>query len=271
MKSILSYIVIFIVIYFILVGLVYFFQEKLLFFPVKLTEHNPFLKELMPFEIILENSEVKLHGWLLNPGKNKILIYFGGNAEEVSSSADDFGRFSDYSILLINYRGYGKSEGSPSEKVLFGDALFVYDSVIKNASKRYEKIVIIGRSLGSSVAVYLAANRKTDGLILVTPFDSVLNVAKRIYSFLPVSLLLKHPFNSLNYVADIKLKTLILIAENDGIIPYKNSLNLAQKMADKAQTVIISNSDHNDIQLYPQYWQAIDNYLLNIGSDQSGK
>ena len=125
-----------------------------------------------------------LRGWKLNPGKSGALLYFGGNAERLDASRDEFARlFPDRTVYLLSYRGYGASEGQPGEAALFGDALALYDAArARHPRRRY---AVIGRSLGSGVASYLASQRPVERLALVTPFDSLAEVAQAHYPVVP--------------------------------------------------------------------------------------
>ena len=102
------------------------------------------------------------------------IIYYGGNAEEVSQNLHDLKKFGDYSMLFVNYRGYGKSEGWPGQDVLFSDALFIFDHITNNYNIEPSNIFLMGRSLGSAVAVHVGSKRSVKGMILVTPFDQML-------------------------------------------------------------------------------------------------
>ena len=128
-------------------------------------------------DIRFESDGETLKIWLLaNAGGPNAIIYFGGNAEDVAANIPDFRNiFPGHAVYLVNYRGYGGSTGSPSEAGLYKDALIIFDEI----RSEYTRISVIGRSLGSAVASYLASVRDIDKLVLVTPFDSIENVAKK--------------------------------------------------------------------------------------------
>ena len=241
--------------------LIYTFQEKFIFFPVRLNESSSYLEEFRKYEITITHNNVSLHGWLLNPECSNLIIYYGGNAEEVSGNLSEFKGLENYSILLLNYRGYGKSEGSPGQKQLFSDALFVYDYILKSSKQKIKKVFVFGRSLGTGIALYLASKRPVDGAILVTPFASIKNLAQKHFPYLPVKLLLKHPFDSIKIVDSLDIPILVLIAEDDEIIPFKSTSELIDQIGTNCNSVIIKNARHNDIQLYPLYWDEIKSYL----------
>lgn len=142
------------------------------------------------------------------------VIYFGGNGEDVTSSMSSLvDCFDDSSVYAMHYRGYGGSPGSPSEQQLHRDAKTLYDRVAASHSK----VIVVGRSLGSGVAVRLAAENRIDRLVLVTPFDSLASVAQSQFPYLPVKLLMLDQFNSSAIASKINSPTLILAAAQDEI------------------------------------------------------
>jgi len=244
----------------------YFFQDKLLFHPQKIEANT--LKVLRKYhadsEITLKTPDnVKLHGWFLKARpseKSPLLIYFGGNAEEVSRHIDEKAFYKKYSLLLINYRGYGLSQGKPSQNNLFQDALFIYDTFAKRKDVDNEKILAMGRSLGTGVAVYLAKHRRLSKLILVSPYDSITNVAQKVYPYAPIAWLIKHPFDSIALAPSISTPMLALIAKNDITIPPEHSFKLLKKWKGKTQQVLIT-ADHHSITSTDEYWSSIERYL----------
>jgi alpha-beta hydrolase superfamily lysophospholipase len=262
-KMIISTISIIIVLYLGILFLVFFNQSSFIFFPVKLSTDPVFLSQLNKNEIDFKHDEIFLHGWILNPGRSKVMFYYGGNAEEVSLNLDDFIKFTEYSTVFINYRGYGKSGGKPGQDVLFSDALFIFDQIINKAEEKYEEIVLFGRSLGSGIATYVASQRKVDKIILVTPYDSIRGIAKSHFPFLPVDLLLKHPFDSIEYSRKIDVPALILYAEFDNIIPYRNTEKLIKQLGSICKPIMIEKTDHNSIQLSDKYWNSINSFLTD--------
>jgi uncharacterized protein len=189
----------------------------------------------------------------------KALIYFGGNAEDVSQNLLVFGReFPNHSIYLMHYRGYGGSSGSPSEIGLVVDGLALHDL----ASKDHSEISVIGRSLGSGVAVQVSRARPVANLVLVTPYASVVGVASAMFPYVPVKLLLKDRFESEKYVEGIKAKSLILAAEDDSVIPEWSTKRLQAAFGkDRVAYSVISGSDHNSIAGKPQYIDLVKAFL----------
>ena len=141
----------------------------------------------------LETAGATLKVWHIARGSDHAILYFGGNAEDVAWNIEPFeALFPGTDVYLVNYRGYGGSTGSPSEAALLQDAEAVYDRV--RAS--HAAVSVIGRSLGSGVAVHVASARDVRRMVLVTPYDSVMNVAKAQFAIFPVALLLEDTFDS---------------------------------------------------------------------------
>ena len=236
--------------------LLYIFQRDFLYFPSPKYDHS--------FErFSLSNEGEALEIIALNKGNAKALIYFGGNAEAVVANAEDFSsNFSDTTIYLVNYRGYGGSIGKPTEAGNYADALAVYDHVKKDHSQ----IFVAGRSLGSGVATYLAANRSLESVVLITPYDSILNIAKANYSIFPVSLLLKDRYDSVSRTNAIKSKVLVIAAEQDVVIPMSHTQNLVKAFRDdQVQFEVIKNTGHNDVSFNPDYYEVFKGFLGENG------
>ena len=179
------------------------------------------------------------------------LLYFGGNAEDVSGSLPDLSTaFPDHAIYLLHYRGYGGSSGKPSEAALFADALALFDLV----RAEHRNIVVVGRSLGSGVAVYLASLRPVARLVLVTPYDSLLELAATQFPYFPVRWLLLDKFESWRYAQHIAVPTLVVAAEHDEVIPRASTEALYKRFrAGVAFFKVVSGTGHNSISDSPDY------------------
>ena len=213
-----------------------------------------------PADVIwLENEGQTLKVWYVKSDSRKALIYFGGNAEDVSFSVAELTKlFPQHSLFIPHYRGYGGSSGKATEQALYSDAMALF----RQAAEAYDSIVVMGRSLGTGVAVYLASHKAVNSLILVTPFDSMTQLASSYYPFVPVSLLLKDKFESLSRAADINIPTLVLIAEQDEVIPRKNSDRLVAGLNPSFTNVeVISGAGHNNIETSPLYDTAVKSFI----------
>jgi pimeloyl-ACP methyl ester carboxylesterase len=242
-------------------ALLWLFQERMIFFPQAL-QTRPVSRGGFEEIVIAAADGAKLRGWFVRgSGPAALVIYFGGNAEEVSWLTDFSGRFGGGSLLLVNYRGYGESEGAPGERALLDDAVAVYEYAVRRADVDPERIVAMGRSLGSGVAVHLAAERRVRAVILVSPYDSLVSVAKRHYPFLPVSLMLRHRFDSLARARRIEVPLLCLVATEDRVIPISHSRALFDAWRGPKTWREIPRSDHDTISGDPGYWTAIAGFL----------
>ena len=245
-----------------LVAALYALQDRMLFFPQPLVGAGPSGSHVESVEVAAEDG-TPLRGWLVKSDRSPapLLVYFGGNAEEVSWLAATGAERSSWSMLLVNYRGYGHSEGRPSEARLFADAVRLYDWAAGRAGVDARRIVGMGRSLGSGVAIYLATRRRLAGLVLVTPFDSITAVAQRHYPFLPVRWVLRHPFDSLSRAGTIAVPTLMLVAGRDTIIPPAHAERLYERWPGPKRWIEFPAADHDNISAEPGYWRAITTFL----------
>jgi pimeloyl-ACP methyl ester carboxylesterase len=236
----------------------YVAQDSLIFHPQRLEESRRAALASRPGveSLFIDAADgTRLHAWHVKG--DPLVIYFGGNAEEVSWMLDDAARRPPgVGWLLTDYRGYGSSHGSPSEKALVSDALTWYDKVSEQKT-----IYLFGRSLGSGVAVQLAAERPIAGLILVAPFDSLVEVAKRHYPILPVKWLLKHRFDSAALAPKMKAPLLCIVATDDDIIPAEHAKRLYEAWGGPKQWVGLEGAGHNSTDNAANYWPSIQRFL----------
>jgi fermentation-respiration switch protein FrsA (DUF1100 family) len=231
----------------------YLLQRNMLFFQQK----SGSLSSAQEFSF--SSVEQRLSGWVVNPGQPRALIYYGGNAENIALNFEFFQTvFSHYSVYLIPYRGYGNNSGSPNEQGLYQDALALIDHIRAD----HNSFSLMGRSLGTGVATYVASQREVDNLILVTPYDSIENVARGAYWMFPISWLIIDRYASLERVQSISARTLIVAAENDNVIPRARTEALINAF-DSAQlkSVLVRDAGHNDISQYPEYANSIVSWL----------
>jgi pimeloyl-ACP methyl ester carboxylesterase len=179
------------------------------------------------------------------------VIYFGGNAEDVSYSLSTLARaFPDRSLYAMNYRGYGGSTGKPSEAALITDALVLFDRVHTD----HPKVIVIGRSLGSGVAIHIASERPVERLVLVTPYDSLINIAASQFRYFPLSWLMLDKFESWRYAPKITAPTHLIAAQNDEVIPIASTEALYKHLPHSLATlIIIPGVGHNSISESPDY------------------
>jgi fermentation-respiration switch protein FrsA (DUF1100 family) len=258
--------------------LLYVVQDRLIFFPQPAPPSPPRAPDFVISEVKLITADgLALRGWLAKPssatGRLPLAIYFGGNVEETSHMAASAGQLPGWSLLTFNYRGYGGNPGQPSERALFADALAVHDFAALRPDVDPARIVAIGRSLGSGVAVYLASQRPLAGVVLVTPYDSLRAVAQRHYPYAPVSILLKHGFDSIDRAPDIAVPLLMLAAQLDDVIPIAHARALFAKWSGPKIWRELAGAGHNDLDADPAYWSAMALFLerRTISDRRSGR
>lgn len=242
-------------------AILYLMQERLLFFPPSPVEE--IYAAVKTNEISFANTDEKIHGWKIsvNPQATKTILYFGGNAEDVVYFNFEAEKFNAHQAIAVNHPGYGRSSGIPSQQGLYKNSLEVYDYVVNRYRLNPENIIIIGRSLGSSVATYLASQRKSAGLILITPFDSIKNIAANQYKMFPVKLMLKHGFPTIDYIAKVKVPILMMAAEQDEIIADTNLENLNKATGNNSRVIRYPGVGHNTIQSHHEYYGEINRFI----------
>lgn len=230
----------------------YINQRSLLYFP---TPNIPTPYTQMTFP----NEGESINTIVLNKGHKNAILYFGGNAESMAQSSDEIARqFPTFTVYLMDYRGYGGSTGEASEAGLYSDALKLYDTI----NPKHERISIGGRSLGSGIAVYVAAHREVSKLALITPYDSIINVAQGMYPIFPISFLLHDEYNAISRIKDIKAKTFIVMAENDSVIEKERTQQLINAFdPELLQVTTIKNRGHIDISSDATYYKIMQDFV----------
>jgi pimeloyl-ACP methyl ester carboxylesterase len=237
---------------------VYATQRAQIYFPVPET-HRPDAQVLW-----IDSQGERLKVWVVPRAGSRALVYLGGNAEDVAGNLDLFSAaFPTHSLYLVNYRGYGGSSGRPSETALFADALAVYEHV----RGEHSDITVMGRSLGSGIAVQLASARPVERLVLVTAYDSLVNVARAHIRFLPIGLLMRDRYESASRAGRVKAPVLIVIAGEDEIIPRARSEALVKAFpASQVRVEVVPGVGHNTLDLSPVYLGAVRGFLAEEAS-----
>jgi len=201
------------------------------------------------------SDEIKLEGAFTKNGENlPLVLYFSGNANNVIEFLDNVApKIKDYNFIGFNYPGYAGSEGKPCEKCILKYALEIFD--------KYKPNIIIGRSLGSAVASYVASKRKIEKLVLITPFDSIVNVAKSKYPFLPVEKLVKYKFNEAEWIKNTDVPVSVLLVKNDDIIPQQNIDNLLKNIKNLHKKITIDGVKHGYVYEYQGIEKVIEELL----------
>ena len=213
------------------------------------------------------------HGMLFRQaeGKAPLVIYFGGNGEcsysnlRGRANSDNWKYFEGYNYLFADYEGYGINGGRADYKKNYGQALAVYDYAVTLPFVDSSNIMVMGFSLGTGSAVYLAASRPVSGLVLAAPYaegrDLYNNFLPLFYG--PVRLLVKQKLNSAGYAPNVKCPVLIFASRTDEMVPFYSSRNLAKKFPGNADFVELDNTGHNGIFRAPGVLDRIHSFLLD--------
>ena len=241
------------VLYALMCGALYAAQRSLLYYPTPESRSDA----AQALEIATQGAVLKV--WQIPDDGDRAIVYFGGNAEDVAWNIESFAAaFPNTAVYLVNYRGYGGSSGLPTEAALLEDAEKVFDWV----HARHPRVAVIGRSLGSGVAVHLATVRDVTKLALVTPYDSVERVAQRHFAIVPVSWILKDTFDSFAKAARVRAPVLVLIAERDRVIPRAHSERLFGAFPrGQVELRAIAGTNHDSISTAPEYFRALTAFL----------
>lgn len=185
-----------------------------------------------------------------------LLLGFGGNAWNAQDMAEYLHElYSEYEIVAFHYRGYAPSTGSPSARALIADAPLVYDAAVERFKP--QRVVGVGFSIGTGIAAQLAARRKLDGLILITPFDSLKAVAQSMFPWLPIGPFFGHEIDAATPLAQSSIPVAIIAAERDEIVPAERTERLRRAVPDLVFDRTIPRAGHNDIYARSDFHDAM--------------
>ena len=252
-------------IYIFVCGLLYFFQEKLIFLPQKLGKDY-----LFQFDQKFNEKNIKttdgtiLNGLLFTADSSKGLIfYLHGNGGSLSSWGNVAKAYTDlnYDIFILDYRGYGKSEGViDRQDQLFGDTQTAYDELKKEYPE--DKIIVLGYSIGTGLASKVASENKPKLLILQAPYYSLTDMMKHSYSIIP-TFILKYKLETNKYLKDCKMPVVIFHGDCDEVIYYGSSLKLKEEFKSKVKLITLSGQGHNGMTDNEDYINELKQVLRN--------
>jgi len=237
--------------YGLLVAVVYFMQGRMLYLPdmpgraLTMTPTNAG----MDYEdVSIETADgVTLHGWFIMGRSSRVLLFFHGNAGNISHRLDSIRQFQSLgmSVLIIDYRGYGKSGGRTTEKGIYRDAEASWRYLTEDRSISAGDIVIFGRSLGPSAASWLAAQHQPLALIVESSFTSIPDIAQELYPWLPARWLSRLSHATRNYVRNVRCPILVIHSRDDEIIPFRHGEAIFSS-ANEPRTLLALRGSHND-------------------------
>ena len=194
-----------------------------------------------------------------------LVLAFGGNAwngQDVAEYLHEL--YPETDVVAFHYRGYEPSTGTPSAEALIADAPLTYDTAVEQVKPR--RIIAVGFSIGSGVAAQLACRRRVDGLILVTPFDSLKAVAQSMYPWLPIGPFFDHEIDAADACTRIEIPVAIVAAERDEIVPAERTAVLRTKISNVMFDRTIDNAGHNDIYARSEFQEAMREALAAVSS-----
>ena len=237
-----------------IISYLYFTQDEKIF-------NKKFAKEYFPKrieKITFKTSDgILLEGGFVKNKKNApLVLYFSGNSNNVLEFLDNIApKIKDYNFIGFNYPGYAGSKGEPCEECIYRYALEIFD--------KYKPDFVMGRSLGSAVASFIAANREVKGVVLITPIDSIVNIAKNRYPFIPVSLLIKHKFEAYKYLQKTKAPVSLLLVKIDKTVPKKSIENVIKNISNLKKIETIDGVGHGNVYEYKGIEEKL-RFLLDV-------
>ena len=253
MKMLKYFIFLSLIFYLLILLFMYIFQRTFMYHPnVKNTDQTTV--QFKYKEVYIESEkDIKLKSWYsyLNPNK-KTILFFHGNAGELGARTYKLNKFNDLDLnfLIISWRGFSGNNGKPTEQGLYKDAQKAVEWLEKKGINKKD-IVLYGESLGTGIAVELATKSKYSGIILESPYTSMIDMGKRFYPFLPISVLQKDKYNSLKKLSMIKSPILVLHGKSDKLVPFY----MGKKIYDAA----------NEPKYY--YFPEFDNHMMTYDQD----
>ena len=229
--------------------LLFVFQEKMVFFPGKRLGDTPEAAGLQYEDVYLvTDDDIKIHGWYVpHPDAQATLLFFHGNAGNLSHRLESISIFHDIglAVFIIDYRGYGRSEGRPTERGTYRDAMAAWNYLVGERRLRPDEIIVFGRSLGGAVAAALAAKVTPAAVILESTFTSIKDLGKHYYPYLPVSWIARIHYPVDEYITSFKCPVLVIHSDRDEVVPAR----LGQRLFDSApepKMFLPVSGDHNN-------------------------
>jgi hypothetical protein len=246
------------------------YERQAMYYPIRDLFRTPADAGLLFEDVAIgtEDGET-LHGWWVPSGRHAapVVLFFHGNGGNVSHRLEKLAVFRDIGAdtLIVDYRGYGKSSGTPSEPGLYCDARAAYQWLITAGGVSADRIIVYGESLGAAVAVHLAAETQTAGVILESGFTSVPDIARKRFPFLPVQWILQHGFDALDKVSRINAPVLVLHSREDELFDMSHPERLLAAAQPPKQMVELRGG-HNDAFLVSAdaYREALAAFLAEV-------
>ena len=250
--------------YAVVVMLLYFFQTRLIFYPGKLSKNFRFSGNYNALEVFLVTEDGERINGLFYDGKGEdVILYFHGNAGDLSGwqfVSEDFTAYG-YKVFIIDYRGYGKSSGSISEKGFYHDAEAAWQFLTDEKGVPSSNIIIYGRSIGTGVPVELATRHLCKGVVLESPYTSLPSLANEKFPLFFPGWYLKYRFDNLTKINSVKAPLILLHGSSDTLIPASHTQRLFDKFDGKKRMILFEGASHNDLNSYKEHRYFIEDVL----------
>lgn len=258
-----------------LVGLWSQLERFFVFFPTAEVRYTPEDVGLDYEEVFFPTSDGhRLHGWYIPGDSDTTLLWFHGNGGNIGHRVDELALVHarlDVNVFIFDYRGYGNSEGSPSERGIYRDARAALAYLRTRPELAPDQIVYLGRSLGAAVAIELATDQPPAGLVLVAPFASLGDMARIAYPYLPLNWLLGNRYNSVARISQLHQPVLILHGDQDEIVPLSQGEKLLEAANPPKSFQVLPGAGHNDTYSAAGniYWIALSEFLSGLATSPS--
>ena len=253
-------------IYLIILVFLFFFQRSLLYHPNVNNYFNDRLKVNIEEVQIKTSDNINLLGWFHKKDLNrfKTIVYFHGNAGKLENRIHKLNHFKDMNVnfLIISWRGFSGNSGKPTEKGLYEDGKSTIDW-LKNIGLSDKDIVLYGESLGTGIATHIAQNRKFAGLVLETPFTSMVDAAKNVYPYIPVGILLKDRYENEKKIKHINIPVLVMHGEADQIVPFKMGKKIYE-IANKPKYSYFTKYDNHMMEYDDKLVFALSSFIKSL-------
>jgi len=233
------------------------------FFPARDLYRSPASEGLAYEDVHFNSGGNQLHGWYIPASGSQVVLWMHGNAGNIADRLDqavEMKRALGVSSLMFDYRGYGKSEGSPSEAGLYQDAEAAFTWLTETRGVNPRDIILFGHSLGSAVSVDLALKEGVEagGMVMESPFTSAAGVARRMYFGLPVGLVMSVKLDNIGRIGDVKMPILVIHGVRDSVIPFAMGKKVFDAAPEPKSFLPVSGADHSDCFDVggESYWEA---------------
>jgi hypothetical protein len=259
--------------YGLLVAVVYFMQDRMLYLPNvagRTLTMTPMDVGMDYQDVYIDTADgVTLHGWFIVGRSSQVLLFFHGNAGNISHRLDSIRQFQKLglSVLIVDYRGYGQSGGRTTERGIYRDADAAWRYLTEDRGISAGDIVIFGRSLGASAASWLAAQHQPRALIVESSFTSVPDIAQELYPWLPARWLSRFSHATRDYIRDVRCPVLVAHSRDDEIIPFHHGEAIFAS-ANEPRTLLVLRGTHNDAFLRDErvYIEGVQTFLTGLSA-----